>query len=105
MHDAGWRVEHELHRRPVDCDTTGLDEDGDEGSGNSMLVRIWPLIESQIQLTMMLDEATRNIPARDRTMHIQLVEAIGSGEPQRIITEVDSHISWSTGDWGEPPRH
>jgi DNA-binding GntR family transcriptional regulator len=66
-----------------------------EGSGNQMLMRIWPLVESQIRMAMSLDQVTRSDPARDAELHIRLVDVIASGDEAAIVAEVRDHIAHS----------
>jgi DNA-binding GntR family transcriptional regulator len=66
-----------------------------EGSENHMLMRIWPLVESQIRMAMSLDQATRHDLARDAELHIRLVEVIAAGDPDAIAQEVREHIGRS----------
>jgi DNA-binding GntR family transcriptional regulator len=64
-----------------------------EASGNRMLAKIWPLVESQILMAMSLDQATRQAPARDAFLHRRLVQLIASGDQPAIIAEIREHIS------------
>lgn len=66
-----------------------------EGSENQMLMRIWPLVESQIRMAMSLDQATRSDPARDADLHRRLVAVIEKGDEQEIADEVRNHIAHS----------
>lgn len=66
-----------------------------ESSGNRMLMRIWPLVESQIRMAMTLDQATRHDPARDAELHIRLIDVIERGDAQEIADEVRNHIAES----------
>ena len=66
-----------------------------EGSENQMLMRIWPLVESQIRMAMSLDQATRSDPARDADLHRRLVAVIEQGDEQEIADEVRNHIAHS----------
>lgn len=66
-----------------------------ESSGNRMLMRIWPLVESQIRTAMSLDQATRHDPARDAELHIRLIDVIERGDAQEIADEVRNHIAAS----------
>lgn len=66
-----------------------------EASDNAMLMRIWPLVESQIRMAMSLDQATRDDPARDAELHCRLIEVIASGDEDEIVTEVRNHIARS----------
>jgi DNA-binding GntR family transcriptional regulator len=66
-----------------------------EGSENQMLMRIWPLVESQIRMAMSLDQATRSDLARDAELHERLVAVIASGDEGAIVAEVREHIGRS----------
>jgi DNA-binding GntR family transcriptional regulator len=66
-----------------------------EASENQMLMRIWPLVESQIRTAMSLDQATRDDPERDAELHKRLVAVIEGGDEQEIVTEVRNHIARS----------
>ena len=66
-----------------------------EASGNRMLTKIWPLVESQILTAMSLDQATRHAPARDALLHQRLVDVIASGDEPAIIAEIREHIGGS----------
>ncbi|MFI6674940.1 GntR family transcriptional regulator [Kribbella sp. NPDC050470] len=64
-----------------------------EASENQMLMRIWPLVESQIRMAMSLDQATRSDLARDAELHRRLVDVIASGDKAAITAEVRDHIA------------
>lgn len=66
-----------------------------KSAGNQMLIRVWPLIESQIRVAISLDQATRHDFARDAALHVRLVEAIESRDPAAIAAEVRIHIAGS----------
>lgn len=66
-----------------------------EASGNQMLMRIWPLVESQIRMAISLDQGIRHDPERDRTLHIRLVDVIERGDEEEIAAEVREHIARS----------
>ena len=66
-----------------------------EASGNRMLTKIWPLVESQIVMAMSLDQATFRAPARDAELHQRLIDVIASGDESAIIAEVRDHIGQS----------
>lgn len=63
-----------------------------EGAGNKMMMRIWPLVESQIRMAMTLDQVTRSDLDRDSELHRCLVNVIASGDAAAISAEVRSHI-------------
>lgn len=64
-----------------------------EGSGNEMLTRLWPLVESQITMALNLDQGTFHAPDRDAELHERLVDVIASGDEAAIVTEVREHIA------------
>ncbi|TCC36365.1 GntR family transcriptional regulator [Kribbella speibonae] len=66
-----------------------------EGSENQMLLKIWPLVESQIRMAMSLDQATRSDLKRDAELHRRLVAVIESGDEKAIVNEVRLHIALS----------
>jgi DNA-binding GntR family transcriptional regulator len=61
-------------------------------SGNRMLMRVWPLVESQIPLAMSVDQAPRLDLDRDAELHRLLVEVIESKDEAAIEAEVRRHI-------------
>lgn len=63
-----------------------------EGAENRMLMRIWPLVESQIRMAMTLDQVTRSDFDRDAELHRCLVDVIACGDEAAIAAEVRSHI-------------
>jgi DNA-binding GntR family transcriptional regulator len=66
-----------------------------EASENQMLMRIWPLVESQIRMAMSLDQATRSDLDRDAELHRRLVDVIAGGDKAAITAEVREHIASS----------
>ena len=82
---------------PVTANRTHLDLHRTlwEASGNRMLTKIWPLVESQIVMAMSLDQATFQAPARDAELHQRLIDVIASGDESAIIAEVRDHIGQS----------
>lgn len=66
-----------------------------QGTGNQMLIRIWPLVASQIRLALSVDQAAYSNPERDAELHIRLVDVIASGDEERITAEVREHIGVS----------
>jgi DNA-binding GntR family transcriptional regulator len=69
-----------------------------EASGNRMLTKIWPLVESQIVMAMSLDQATFQAPARVAELHQRLIDVIAAGDESAIIAEVRDHIGQSADD-------
>lgn len=66
-----------------------------ELSGNQILMRIWPLVESQIRLAMSLDQAARSTLEHDAELHVRLVNVLASGDEAAIADEVRNHIALS----------
>lgn len=64
-----------------------------EGSGNQMLMRVWPLVESRVRMAMTIDQATLRDPERDAELHRRLVAVIEAGDPDEIAAEVRRHIA------------
>lgn len=66
-----------------------------EQSGSLTLQKLWPLVGSQIQLALTLDQAAVRDPQRDRRLHCRLVEVVEQGDEAAIVAEVHSHIQAS----------
>ncbi|MGW0821124.1 GntR family transcriptional regulator [Streptomyces sp. NPDC002845] len=62
-----------------------------EASDNTMLKRIWPTVEAQINVAITVDESTRSDPDRALHVHERLIDAILGGDPQTIEAEVERH--------------
>ncbi|WP_432182391.1 GntR family transcriptional regulator [Streptomyces sp. NBC_00063] len=62
-----------------------------EASDNTMLKRIWPTVEAQINVAITIDESTRSDPDRALIVHERLVGAILTGDPETIGAEVERH--------------
>ena len=61
-------------------------------SGSPTLRKIWPLVGSQIQIALSVDQAVRRDPERDAMLHQRLIDVIYEGDEATIRTEVESHI-------------
>jgi len=59
------------------------------------LRKIWPLVGSQIQTALTVDQALRHNPERDAMMHRRLVGVIEEGDEATIAAEVEEHIRHS----------
>jgi DNA-binding GntR family transcriptional regulator len=59
------------------------------------LRKIWPLVGSQIQIALTVDQAVRHNPERDAMMHRRLVGVIEEGDEATITAEVEEHIRHS----------
>jgi DNA-binding GntR family transcriptional regulator len=64
-------------------------------SGNTMLQRIWPIVEASINLALSTDVAARDDVQRSRRLHRELVEAIFENRQRRISAAVREHIEMS----------
>ena len=64
-------------------------------SGNTMLQRIWPIVEASINLALSTDVAARDDVQRSRRLHRDLVEAILDNRQRRINAVVREHIQIS----------
>jgi DNA-binding GntR family transcriptional regulator len=56
------------------------------------LRKIWPLVGSQVQTALTLDQAVRHDPERDAVLHRRLVHVIEEGDEATIVAEVEEHI-------------
>jgi DNA-binding GntR family transcriptional regulator len=56
------------------------------------LRKIWPLVGSQVQTALTVDQAVRHDAERDAMLHRQLVRVIEEGDEAKIVTEVEEHI-------------
>lgn len=62
-------------------------------SGNDTLLHSWTSLEGSIRMSIMwagLDRAVANMNAR---RHFEIVDAIDSGDPTRVTTTIDEHMS------------
>ncbi|TLS43248.1 GntR family transcriptional regulator [Streptomyces montanus] len=62
-----------------------------DGSDNTMLKRLWPTVEAQINVAITVDESTRSDPDRALHVHERLIDAILGGDPAVIQAEVERH--------------
>lgn len=67
-------------------------------SENTMLERLWPTVEAQINIAITVDESTRSDPDRALHVHERLIEAILDGDPATIDAEVERHTMASAGE-------
>jgi len=66
-----------------------------QASGNSMLMRLWPVAESMSTLVLAQDQAMRLDPGRARAVHEQLIEAIRSRDPAVLDAALAEHTQRS----------
>ena len=62
-----------------------------QASGNSMLMRMWPVAESMSTLVLAQDQAVRRDPDRAFAVHAALIEAIRSRDPQALDAAMAEH--------------
>lgn len=60
-------------------------------SGNSMLLRLWPVTEALTTIVLAQDQATHDDAGRAHDIHERLVDAVLSGDLPRIEAELNSH--------------
>ncbi len=63
-----------------------------ELAGSPTLRKIWPLVGSQVQIALTLDQAVRHDPERDAMLHRRLISVIEEGDEAAIVAEVEEHI-------------
>ena len=61
-------------------------------SENSMLLRLWPVVEAVTTIALAQDQARRSDPLRAHALHRRLVEAILSGDEDAIARQLEEHI-------------
>lgn len=66
-----------------------------QASGNSMLLRMWPVAESMSTLVLAQDQAVRRDPGRALAVHRQLIDAIRSRDPVALDTAMAEHTQRS----------
>jgi DNA-binding GntR family transcriptional regulator len=66
-----------------------------EMSGSVTLRKIWPLVSTQIQRALTVDQATMRDPERDAELHRRLIRVIEEGDEDAIVAEVRAHIQYS----------
>ena len=66
-----------------------------QASGNSMLLRMWPVAESMSTLVLAQDQAVRRDPGRALAVHRQLIDAIRSRDPGALDTAMAEHTQRS----------
>lgn len=67
-----------------------------QASGNSMLMRMWPVAESMSTLVLAQDQAVRRDPGRARSVHARLIEAIRARDPRALDEALAEHTARST---------
>ena len=63
-----------------------------ELSDSPTLRKIWPLVGSQVQIALTIDQAVRHDPERDAMLHRKLINVIEEGDEAAIVAEVEEHI-------------
>lgn len=100
--ELAWR---EYDRLPIDADPVEAHEAHIAfhrriwiASENSMLIRLWPVAEAQMTILLARDQAARDDPRRSHAVHEDLVEAIRSGDLDRIHKALEVHTLDSARD-------
>ena len=62
-----------------------------QASGNSMLMRMWPVAESMSTLVLAQDQAVRRDPDRALAVHAALIDAIRSRDPESLDAAMAEH--------------
>ncbi len=62
-----------------------------QASGNSMLMRLWPVAESMSTLVLAQDQVMRQDPGRARAVHEHIIEAIRSRDPRALERALAEH--------------
>ena len=85
---AAWEV---YERLPFDADPIEAHESHIafhraiwEASENTLLIRLWPMIEAHITIVLAQDQATRDDPRRAHDVHKLVVDAILSRDLERV---------------------
>ncbi|GAA3669344.1 GntR family transcriptional regulator [Arthrobacter ginkgonis] len=60
-------------------------------SENSLLLRLWPVVEAHITIALARDQAVRSDPERAKLVHHHLVDALLSGDRDAIQQAFESH--------------
>lgn len=66
-----------------------------EASENVLLIRLWPVTEAHLTIVLAYDQATRDDPRRAHDVHERLVEAIVSGDLERVHEALIVHTMQS----------
>lgn len=62
-----------------------------ESSGNVMLAKLWPAVESQMTIVMAQDQLAKDDPRTAHELHRRLVDAVHSRDSERIRQELVAH--------------
>jgi DNA-binding GntR family transcriptional regulator len=92
---AAWR---DYNRLPADADAIEQHESHIafhrrlwEASGNSFLIRLWPVTEAHLTIAMAQDKVVHDDPRRSHDVHEKLVDAIVSGDLQSVHAALIVH--------------
>lgn len=75
-----------------------------EASGNSILLRLWPMLETHIRMAMAVDQAARHDLERDRELHADLVEKIENGISEDVLRAFRDHLRGSADELADVLR-
>jgi DNA-binding GntR family transcriptional regulator len=62
-----------------------------EASGNTLLIRLWPVTEAHLTIALASDQATRDDPRRAHEVHERLVDAILGGDLGQVHDALIKH--------------
>jgi DNA-binding GntR family transcriptional regulator len=66
-----------------------------EASGNSILLKLWPMLETHIRMAIAVDQAARHDLERDKELHTNLVKMIESGTAEDVFRTFGNHLRGS----------
>lgn len=62
-----------------------------DASENLFLARLWPVVEAHVTIALAHDQVTRHDPARAFKVHKELIDAMRSGDRDRIKAAFEKH--------------
>ena len=68
-------------------------------SENYLLLNLWPVVEAHIMIALAEDQLTRSDPERAHRLHVELMEAIRSGDRETIRAAFVTHTICSAEDF------
>lgn len=60
-------------------------------SGNTMLMKLWPVVEAHITIALAQDQATRHDPQRAHAVHLALIDAMRGRDSEAIYAAFSAH--------------
>ena len=65
-------------------------------SGNETLLRAWSALEGSIQMSITRSGIERAVRNMDVPRHLQIVDAIDTGDPEHAVTTLQEHMALAT---------